>query len=301
MQTTYKELAIIGTTASGKTSLAIEIAQKTNSIILSIDSLAVFKEIDIASAKPTPDERENILHFGIDEIYPNEPFDVSHFLNLYKKAKQYAIDNSKNLIIVGGTGFYLKALVDGISYLPPVSNETKKIVKQKLENIEEAYSFISTLDSIYMKNIASNDKYRIEKALSLYFTTNQIPSDYFNDNPKLPLAPNLPIFEIIWDRDILRQRIEKRTKIMINDGIINEVIYLEKKYTRTPPCMATIGISETLDYLDNKLSKEQLAEQITLNTARLAKSQRTFNNGQFENINQFPLDKIQEQILLNFR
>ena len=95
MQTNYKELAIIGTTASGKTSLAIEIAQKTNSIILSIDSLAVFKEIDIASAKPTPDERENILHFGIDEIYPNEPFDVSHFLNLYKKAKQYAIDNSK--------------------------------------------------------------------------------------------------------------------------------------------------------------------------------------------------------------
>jgi tRNA dimethylallyltransferase len=270
MQTNYKELAIIGTTASGKTSMAINIALQTNSIILSLDSLALFKEIDIASAKPSKEERKDILHFGIDEVYPNEEFDVSHFLDLYKKAKQYAVENSKNLIIVGGTGFYLKALVDGMSYLPPVLDKTKTIVKQKLENLEEAYSFISTLDPSYMENIASNDKYRIEKALSLYFSTNKIPSQYFKDNPKVALAPNLPIFEIIWDRDILRNRIAQRTKIMMNDGIINEVIYLEKIYTRTPPCMSTIGIAETLDYLDCKLSKEQLEEKITLNTARLA-------------------------------
>lgn len=297
----FKEIAIIGTTASGKTSLAIDIAQQTNSIILSLDSLAVFKQIDIASAKPTIEERAGIIHFGIDEVFPNEAFDVSHFLNLYKKAKDYAIKNEKNLIIVGGTGFYLKALVDGISYMPPVSSKVKKIVHKELENLQDAYEFISNLDPEYMDNIASNDKYRIEKALNLYFTTNQIPSEYFKQNPKQALAVNLPIFEIIWDRDILKERIAKRTKIMINDGIIDEVIFLEKKYTRKYPCMATIGISEVLDYLDGKLNKTQLEDQITLNTTRLAKSQRTFNNGQFSNIQRLPLNEIKEHILEIFR
>ena len=85
-----KELAIIGTTASGKTALSLEIANKTNSIILSLDSLCVYKEIDIASAKPTKNERGDIVHFGIDEVFPNENFDVIEFMNLYKKAKEFA-------------------------------------------------------------------------------------------------------------------------------------------------------------------------------------------------------------------
>jgi tRNA dimethylallyltransferase len=300
MKNNYKEIAIIGTTASGKTTLALDIANKTNSIILSLDSLSVYKEIDIASAKPTKEERGDIVHFGIDEVYPNETFDVLSFLNCYKRAKEYAIKHSKNLIITGGTGFYLKALVDGISYLPPVSNDTKSKVENMLEDLKNSYEFISNLDSSYMQNIKSNDKYRIQKALELYFTTNQIPSSYFKQNPKTPLAPNMPIFEIIWPRDILRQRIAKRTKIMIDAGIINEVIYLEKKYTRAPICMSTIGIAETLDYLDSKITKEQLEERISTNTARLAKQQRTFNNGQFEHINQFELSEIKEQILSIF-
>ena len=301
MQTTYKEIAIIGTTASGKTSLAIDIAQQTNSIILSLDSLAIFKDIDIASAKPTLEQRANIIHFGINEVFPNEKFDVLDFINLYKKAKQYAIENSKNLIIAGGTGFYLKALVDGISYLPAISSKVTLLVKQQLQDLEKAYNFIYTLDPTYMKNIASNDKYRIEKALNLYHSTNQIPSLYFKNNPKEILTPNLPIFEIIWDKDKLKSRIKQRTNIMINSGIINEVIYLEKKYTRLPSCMATIGIKETLEYLDCKISKIQLEEKISSNTIRLAKSQRTFNNSQFSTIKKYEYQNIKKQILAIFR
>lgn len=108
-----KEIAIIGSTASGKTGLSLEIAQQTNSIILSLDSLSVYKEINIASAKPTKVERGDIVHFGIDVLYPNEKFDVIKFFEEYKKAKEYAIKYNKNLIIVGGTGFYLKALIEG--------------------------------------------------------------------------------------------------------------------------------------------------------------------------------------------
>ncbi len=300
MNKPYKEIAIIGSTASGKTSLAIKIAKQTNSIILSLDSLAVFKEIDIASAKPTIEEQSGIKHFGIDEIYPDEPFDVSHFISLYKKAKKYAIENNQNLIIVGGTGFYLKSLVDGISYMPPPNDETTKWVSKKLEDLDKAYIFLENLDPLYMKNIEKNDKYRIEKALTLYKTTSLIPTDYFSKYPKEPIATNMPIFEILWDRDILKERIALRTKQMLQDGIIDEVIALEKKYTRKHPCMSTIGISEVLEYLDGKLNKKQLIEQISHNTARLAKSQRTFNKGQFQNKTSDKLENLEERILAVF-
>lgn len=269
-----KEIAIIGSTASGKTGLSLEIAQQTNSIILSLDSLSVYKEIDIASAKPTKEERGDIVHFGIDEVYPNEKFDVVQFIQCYKRAKQYAQEHGKNLIIVGGTGFYLKALKEGLSQ--GVSN------KQQLDiPMDEAYEMLYQLDPQYMQKIERNDRYRIEKAYCIYKQSNLAPSKYFELNPKEPVAKDLKIFEILWDREELRKRIALRTKQMMSEGIIDEVIYLEKKYAREPNCMSSIGIIETLEYLDGKITREELEEKITLNTAKLAKRQNTFNKSQF--------------------
>ena len=269
-----KEIAIIGSTASGKTALSLEIANKTNSIILSLDSLCVYKEIEIASAKPSREERGDIIHFGIDEVYPNEEFDVIKFIELYKKAKDYAIKNDKNLIIVGGTGFYLKALIDGLS----LGIETK--IKLDIPQ-QDAYDLLYEIDKEYMQKIEKNDRYRIEKAYSIYKQTGLSPTSYFEQNPKIALAKDLKIFEIIWDKEELKNRISQRTKIMINSGLIDEVIFLEKKYTREPNCMASIGIIETLEYLDGKLTKQELEEKISANTAKLAKRQNTFNKGQF--------------------
>lgn len=269
-----KEIAIIGSTASGKTGLSLEIAQKTNSIILSLDSLSVYKEIDIASAKPLEQERGDIIHFGIDELFPNENFDVIKFFDCYKKAKNYAQQNDKNLIIVGGTGFYLKALIQGLS--TGIKEEVHLDISQK-----EAYDLLFNLDKEYMQNIEKNDSYRIRKAYSIYKQSGYVPTKYFELNPKEPIAKNLEIFEILWDREELRKRINLRTSIMMNDGIIDEVIFLEKKYGRSPNAMASIGIIETLEYLDGKLNKKQLEEKIALNTAKLAKRQNTFNKGQF--------------------
>jgi tRNA dimethylallyltransferase len=269
-----KEIAIIGSTASGKTALSLDLASKTNSIILSLDSLCVYKDIEIASAKPTLEERGNIIHFGIDEVYPNEEFDVIKFIELYKKSKDYALKNSKNLIIVGGTGFYLKALIDGLSQ--GVDSKIKLDISSS-----EAYDILYALDKEYMKKIERNDRYRTEKAYAIYKQTGLIPSEYFEKNQKIPVAKDLKIFEILWDKEELKSRISKRTKIMINSGLIDEVIFLEKKYTRAPNCMSSIGIVETLEYLDGKLTKQQLEEKISLNTAKLAKRQNTFNKGQF--------------------
>lgn len=270
-----KEIAIIGSTASGKTGLSLEIAHKTNSIILSLDSLSVYKEIDVASAKPSKKERGDIIHFGIDEVHPNEEFDVIQFISCYKKAKGFAQNNNKNLIIVGGTGFYLKSLIEGIS--------TGVDFKVKLDsNVGEIYDLLYSLDKDYMSKIKRNDKYRIEKAYAIYKKTNLTPSTYFKENPKVPIAKDLQLFEIIWEKEELKKRIYKRTSMMMNEGIIDEVVYLEKKYTRKPNSMSSIGILETLEFLDGKIDKRQLEEKIASNTIKLAKRQNTFNKGQFK-------------------
>ena len=232
-----KQIAIIAPTASGKTALSIELAYQTNSIILSLDSLSVYKEINIASAKPTLKERDGIKHFGIDEVYPNEDFDVIHFIKLYKKAKEYAINNNKNLIIVGGTGFYLKAMIDGISSIPNFSDETLKWVSMQLFDLEKAYAYMKNIDEKYMKLIASTDKYRIEKALLIYKQTKQTPTTYFQKNRPQPIIKDIQLYEIDWSVEDLRERIAKRSNIMCQNGIIDEVINLEQRYTRKPNCM----------------------------------------------------------------
>lgn len=288
-----KEIAIIGSTASGKTALSLEIASKTNSIILSLDSLCVYKEIDIVSAKPTLKEREGIIHFGIDEVYPNVEFDVICFMELYKKAKEYALKNNKNLIIVGGTGFYLKALIDGLS----LGIETK--IKLDID-VKEAYEILYSLDKVYMQKIEKNDKYRVEKAYSIYKQTNLTPTQYFEKNPKIPIVKDLKIFEILWEKEELRKRVTLRTNAMINLGLIDEIIYLERKYTRSPNCMSSIGIVETFEYLDGKLSKQELEEKISQNTMKLAKRQNTFNKGQFSNKTSNLIDDLNSDILKYF-
>ena len=295
----YKELAIIAPTASGKTALSIELAHELDAVILSLDSLAVYKEIDIASAKPTLQERDGIIHFGIDCISPHEIFDVVEFHKEYKKAKKYALENNKNLVIVGGTGFYLKSMIDGLSKAPTISEETNTFVEKNLKNLSCLYETLYKVDENYMKKIAANDRYRVQKAAEIYFETKQTPSQYFKENKPTPLIDDIKIFEIITEADILRERISKRTQIMIKDGLIDEVIGLEKKYTRAPHSMNSIGVSETFDYLDSKINKKELEELISIHTAQLAKRQRTFNKSQFKNLQKENLTKIKALILSN--
>lgn len=297
-----KQIAIIAPTASGKTALSIQLAKQTNSIIVSLDSLSIYKEIDISSAKPTLAERDGIKHFGIDEIYPNEKFDVMKFIEIYHKAKEFALKNGKNIIIVGGTGFYLKTMIDGISQSPIISSEVQEKVTKMMVDLPKAYQFLFELDSEYMKAIQPQDSYRIEKALSLYLQTSETPTLFFKNNPPIPTIPKdqIQLFEIVWDREILRQRIALRTKIMIESGLIDEVIYLEKRYKRDILPMGAIGIKEALEYLDGKINKKRLEEKIAFATNGLAKRQRTFNNGQFSDVIKGDLKFLQNEALKYF-
>ncbi|MBI3874288.1 MAG: tRNA (adenosine(37)-N6)-dimethylallyltransferase MiaA [Arcobacter sp.] len=297
-----KQIAIIAPTASGKTALSINIAHKTNSIIVSLDSLSIYKEIDISSAKPTLKERDGIKHFGIDEIYPDEQFDVMKFIGIYQKAKSYAKENNKNLIIVGGSSFYLKAMIDGISNSPNSSNETLQSASKMMTELQKTYDYLNKLDPNYMQDIKPQDSYRIYKALALYLETKQIPTEFFKQNPPKPTINKneIKLFEIVWDRDILRERIRLRTKQMIQNGLLDEVIFLEKKYKRDIQPMGAIGIKEALEYLDGKIDKIELEDKIAFATNGLAKRQRTFNNGQFSDVFKGSLEGLSKEIMKYF-
>ena len=295
---TFKQLALIGPTASGKTALSIKIAQQMNAHILSLDSLSIYKEIDIVSAKPTLEERAGIVHFGMDYLYPNESFDVTTFIKLYHEVHRHCLEDEKNLVIVGGTSFYLKMLIEGISELPNISNETKEKTHTYLQDLQKSYKWLYSLDKLYMSNIEPNDPYRIEKALHIYLETGLTPTQYFQQYPPKPTVTEpLPIYQIDIERSLLRERIALRTKMMVKDGLIDEICMLEKKYTRAPNCMKSIGIKETLAYLDGRYDRKMLIEKITTNTARLAKRQTTFNNSQFNNVIKGSVEAL-ENILL---
>lgn len=296
-----KQLAIIGSTASGKTSLAINLASELNAYILSLDSLSIYKEIDIASAKPSKTELSKIKHFGIDLLRPNEKFDVINYVNLYQDIYNQCQQDRKNLIIVGGTSFYLKSLITGISPLPRISAKTKTKTKNALLDLQGSYNMLTKLDANHMSRINPMDKYRIEKMLDIYHQTQLSPTEYFRLHKPTPIIKNkLNIYQIYLPKKILRSNIVIRTKQMIDMGIIDEVSCLERLYTREPNCMKSIGIKESLDYLDGIYSKCNLIDKIITNTARLAKRQATFNSSQFEEKYQGSPQNIFKKIMDSF-
>ncbi len=293
-----KQLALIGPTASGKTALSLQLAERLDALILSLDSLSLYKEIDIASAKPTPEERNGILHIGIDEIFPDTPFDVTGYISLYHHASQTARESGQNLIIVGGTSFYLKMLLEGISPLPVISTSAKAKTAKALHSLSDTYQTLMLLDPDYMQQIQPHDRYRIEKVLDLHHETGMRPSEYFAAHPPVPAIQDpLPLYQISIERPLLRERIRLRTEKMLEEGLIDEVCRLEKRYSRAPHCMKAIGIKETLDYLDGLYTLPALQEKISTNTARLAKRQETFNRSQFEKTFRGSVEEIYKEIL----
>lgn len=291
-----KEIAIIGPTASGKTALAVDIALQNNALVLSLDSLAIYRHIDILSAKPTTEEMQGIPHYGIDLLEPNEHYSAANYLTLYQKTKEVAKEEGKNLVIVGGSSFYLKSIMDGLSPEPEYSQQSIKNTAHELKNLDKAHALLHEVDPESACLIAPNDRYRLEKALLIYFQTGLTPSRYRLENPKISVENDIRLFEIDIDRELLRSRIQERARLMLASGGIDEAAWLERRYTRAPKCMGSIGIKEILEYFDGKLKREQLAEQIAIHTSQFAKRQITFNRHQFDHVCKEPKEALQLSI-----
>ncbi|WP_279061084.1 tRNA (adenosine(37)-N6)-dimethylallyltransferase MiaA [Campylobacter lanienae] len=265
----YSELAIIGTTASGKSDLAIKVAKEFNAVILSLDSLCLYKEIDIASAKPNKDELELVRHFGVDLVMPDMDFCVGDFIDEYKKAKLYAQQNNSMLIITGGSGFYLKSMLSGLS---------PKIEPLKINiSDDEIWDLAVEIDKEFCTKFSKNDKFRLHKWYQIYTQTNEIPTQWLRLNTGEPMIKNLTIYELVWDKFELIERIKTRTKNMLENGLIDEARYLFGRYDSALKPLNSIGLKEAKEYLDGKINLNELNDLITIHTTQLAKRQRTFN------------------------
>jgi tRNA dimethylallyltransferase len=291
-----KELAIIGPTASGKSALAASLAQQFGAVILSLDSLAIYRHIDILSAKPTRQERGTIPHYGIDLIDPDETFSAAAFMALYQTTKKACEKAGKKLIIVGGSSFYLKSILEGLSDEPDFSDTTRQRVKALLLDPPKAHAFLEANDPEAAAQIAPNDRFRLEKALLIHIETGNSRNQYYAKNPKLKPPNNIRLFEISVEREVLKARIRERTRQMLKNGGIDEAAWLEQRYGRAPSCMGSIGIREILEFFDGKIARSDLEEQISIHTAQFAKRQSTFNAHQFEGVTKSDPDGLRKTI-----
>lgn len=276
-----KQLALIGPTASGKSDLALDLSRRHNALILSIDSLSVYKNIDIASAKPSRSELQEIPHYGIDCLEPDVNATVFTFIDEYYRAYDTCAREGKNLIIVGGSSFYLKSMLEGLSEIPTYRPKTLEEAQSRLNDPASVHALLAHLDPASVEKIHPGDSYRLEKLLLIYLETGLPPSEWFRLHPPKPFISACPVLELKAERTLLRERIAQRTRKMVDAGLIDEVAELERRYGRSPNSMKAIGIVESLDFLDGKYSKSDLIEAVTIHTAQLAKRQQTFNAHQF--------------------
>jgi len=286
--------AIIGPTASGKTDLGIQLGKRLKMAILSLDSMAVYREVDILSAKPTLEEREGVPHFGIDLVYPDTPFDVIQF---FQVVEQVIEEWEDRFIIVGGSSFYLKALISGISPFPKIEPEIAYEARRR--SGKKGWKELAKIDPLFCQRITPTDRYRIARGWEIYLATGLAPTDYFRQNPpRSPFPYQFPIYEIRVDRARLREQIWKRTTQMFQKGLVDEVAYLEWKYrNRQLPALKGIGAREVLDYFNGKFELDKCREQVALHTAQLAKRQIIFNRTQFPDRIEEPLPKLFYTIL----
>lgn len=274
-------IAILGGSGSGKSQLGLELAQKHSCEIFSLDSLSIYQEIDIASAKPTKEELESVTHYGVNILSPTEHNNALVFDTLLKDTITKTQSRGKDtLLIIGGSSFYLKAIIEGLSPLPKLSNQKQKEIEEQISSLSNPLEFLLSIEPNLP--FSHQDSYRIRKYLEIYFSTNLAPSIYFKQNPKIPFAYPIEKYALVLDREVLRERIAIRTQKMDELGLLDEAQRLLQKYGNEIQPFSSIGLKECKEYFEGKISsKEELLSLISTHTAQLAKRQSTFNRTQF--------------------
>jgi len=272
-------IVICGPTASGKTALSIELAKKINGEIVSADSMQIYKDMDIGSAKVTTDEMQGIKHYLIDNVYPNERYSVANYKIDAKNAIEEIIKKGKTPIVVGGTGLYIDSLIYEIEYRDIVINEEYRKELEKIRNeqgLEVLYKRALEIDPQAMEKISQNDFKRISRVLEIYEATGKTKTEQEVESRLNEVPYNYKVFAINYDREKLYGRINKRVDIMIEKGLIQEVNNLLEKYNEFPTSMQGLGYKEVKQYFDGELTKEEMIEKIKQESRRYAKRQFTW-------------------------
>ena len=275
-----KVIVICGPTASGKTKLSIEIAKKINGEIVSADSMQIYKEMDIGTAKPTIEEMQGIKHYLLDFVSPDKRYSVADYKKDAINTIDEIIEKNKVPIVVGGTGLYINSLIYGIEY-PEIEidikyrNELERTADEP-DGLRKLYEMAKKIDEEAIKNISPNDKKRICRILEIYHSTGKTKTQQEIESRKNGPKYDYIVYGLNMDRDKLYDRINKRVDIMIQDGLIEEVKNVASKYKEFPTAMQGLGYKEVLEYLNGDTTKEEMIEKIKMETRRYAKRQLTW-------------------------
>ena len=273
-------IAIAGPTASGKTALAVELAKILGTEVISADSRQIYKEFDIATAKPSKEEMQGIKHHMIDIVEPAEEFTVADFADKAARIIGTLLENGKIPIVAGGTGLYFRILLENYD-MPRVAPDKK--LREELHIIEKEqgaqalHKMLYELDPVLAQNMHPNNTVKIIRALEVCKTLG-IPMSQAQQKKE-------PEYDVIWfglghlngeDRKFLYDRADKRVEKMIDAGLEKEADTLYKKYGKINSILKTIGYQEFIDYFDGNTSYQECVEKIKQNTRRYAKRQLTW-------------------------
>ena len=263
-------VVLIGPTASGKTELAIEIADYFKTHIHNIDSRQVYKSMDIGTAKPSKNQQKKIKHFLIDIAEPINPINVKQFQEIAQKSIKKELKVNNLPFLVGGSGLYMNSITKGF-FVPDVPPQ--KHLRGQLEKLgqRECWELLKNCDPITTKTINFADQIRTIRALEVFYVTGKPLS-----TQKVQKPPEWKILELGLDRDNLKERILQRTKNMFFSGIVEETKHLISQYGSDMPILETIGYREAKDVLNKNLTIDEAIELTTTKTIQFSKRQKTW-------------------------
>ena len=263
-------IVLIGPTASGKTELAIEIAEYFKTRIHNVDSRQIYKYMNIGTAKPSEEQQKKIKHFLIDIEEPINPINVRQFQKIAQKSIKREIKRNNLPFLVGGSGLYMNSITKGffVPDVPPQNN-----LRLQLEELgqKECWEILKNCDPTSTKKINIRDHIRTIRALEVFYVTGKPLSTQEFQKP-----PEWRILELGLDRDNLKERILQRTKNMFLSGLIEETTHLISQYGSDLPILKTIGYNEAKDVLNDNLTIDKAIELTTTKTIQFAKRQKTW-------------------------
>lgn len=279
--------AIIGPTGIGKTSLSIKLAKKLNSEIIGLDSRQIYKMIPIGTAQPSVKDLDTIKHHLIGKKDLHETVSAGEFMQMVDQKIVNILDKNKTPIICGGTGLYLKSLIEGIFMGSKTNLEIRTDIEREYDNgnSDNLYEQLVSIDPVYSKKVHPNNKRRLIRALEIYKITGKNMTENFkSDNKKSAFYKNINTVYLRMSRKSLESIIHKRTLSMIEEGMVNEVQYI-KDHNYNIDHIDYIGFSEISSYLDKKISLEDVIEKIHIRTRQYAKRQmKWFDNQSFDHV-----------------
>lgn len=302
-----KVIVIVGPTCSGKTKLSLILAEKLQTEIISADSRQLYKYLTIGTAKPDANELSSIKHHFIDELNPNEEFNADIFSRKARKIISELLEKNKIPIVVGGSGLYIKALIDGIT----ATVDSDKFLRDELLQLRNKYgndylyNELKIIDPESANKMLPQNWKRVIRAIEVYKITGKPIWQHHKEN-KVSNEFDFIQYGLLWDRKTLYSNIEKRVDGMIKKGLIEEVKkILNMGYSKENNSLNSLGYKEIIDLLENKITLNEAVNLIKRNTRRFAKRQLTWFNADkrihwFELHSFDDIDLIAENILKDF-